>query len=204
MLIDWNRIEGYIKNDITGVMHIGGHLAEELDLYVNLNIDNVIWIEANESRAEAIKNIVPENHITVCAVVGDCSGKLVKFNEANNGQSSSIFELGTHAVEHPEVHYVDSFEAEMHRIDDLSDIYNFDDFNFVNLDIQGAELLALKGMGDLLDGVEYIYTEVNKNSLYDGCALIDEIDNYLIDFERVITEWTPFGWGDAFYVRTWC
>jgi FkbM family methyltransferase len=204
MLINWQNISEYINTDITGILHIGGHLAEELDLYQKIDVVNVIWIEANEERAEQIKNIVPSDHIVVCAVVGDESGKIVKFNEANNGQSSSIFELGTHAVEHPEVHYISSSEAEMQRIDDLADIYDFNDFNFVNLDIQGAELLALKGMGDLLDSVDFIYCEVNKNSLYDGCALIDEIDNYLIDFERVITEWTPFGWGDAFYVRKWC
>ena len=204
MLINWQDISNYISFHISGILHVGGHLAEELELYQSLGIDNVMWIEADEGRCVQMKSIVPEAHIVACAVVGDETGKIVTFNEANNGQSSSIFDLGTHANEHPEVHYLGSYRAEMQRIDDLCDLYDFEDFNFVNLDIQGAELLALKGMGGLLDSVDAIYSEVNQKSLYQGCCLIDELDDYLSDFERVITELTPFGWGDALYVRKSC
>ena len=74
-------------------------------------------------------------------------------------------------------------------------------YNFLNLDIQGAELLALKGFGDLLVGIDYIYTEVNETDIYKDCALIGEIDQYLSDFERVETAMTEFKWGDALYRR---
>jgi hypothetical protein len=61
--------------------------------------------------------------------------------------------------------------------------------------------MALKGMPKTLKSIEYIYTEVNKEKLYKDCCLIEEIDTFLIDFERKITDWTPFGWGDALYVK---
>ena len=51
--------------------------------------------------------------------------------------------------------------------------------NFLNIDIQGAELLALKGMGDIINYFDYAYLEVNRNYVYKNCALIDEIDKYL-------------------------
>jgi len=38
----------------------------------------------------------------------------------------------------------------------------YEDIHF-NLDIQGAELKALKSMGDYLNNVDYIYTEVNSD-----------------------------------------
>ena len=201
MLISWAEISKYINKPINGLLHIGAHLAEELSIYNAANITGVIWVEANEDRANKIKEIVPSNHQVVCSIVGDENGREVYFNEANNGQSSSIFELGAHLIEHPEIYYTNRTKRTMNRIDFLREKYNFINFNFVALDIQGAELLAIKGMGELLNNVEYIYTEVNEKKLYEGCCLISDLDNYLIGFERVVTNMTTHGWGDAFYVK---
>ncbi|MEW6065207.1 MAG: FkbM family methyltransferase [Bacillota bacterium] len=79
-----------------------------------------------------------------------------------------------------------------------------EDFNILNIDIQGAELKALKGAVNVLHFIEVINTEVNFKELYEGCALIHEIDEFLEEhgFERIETT-CPFhpSWGDAFYVR---
>ena len=77
------------------------------------------------------------------------------------------------------------------------------DYNFLNLDIQGAELLALKGMKNSLEKINYIYTEVNSAEVYKKCAQIEELDEYLSEFgfKRVETKMTPYEWGDAFYIR---
>ena len=201
MLIKWNDLSHYINTEITGVLHVGGHLAEELEIYMSNNIENVIWVEADQKRSNQIKKLVPAQHQVICSVVGDEDGKTVTFHEANNGQSSSIFNFGTHVVEHPEVFYVSETKKRMRRLDTLAAEYSFHEFNFLNLDIQGAELLAIKGLGNLLNEVKYIYTEVNEKSLYEGCCLISDLDDYLSGFQRVITEMTHFGWGDAFYVK---
>jgi hypothetical protein len=77
-------------------------------------------------------------------------------------------------------------------------------FSFVNIDIQGAELQAIRGMGELLTWIDAIYSEVNKEELYEGCATVKEIDSYLkkFNFERVATRWVlGKGWGDALYVN---
>jgi hypothetical protein len=34
------------------------------------------------------------------------------------------------------------------------------------MDLQGAELLALQGMGDLLNGVRYVHTELSFRAMY--------------------------------------
>jgi hypothetical protein len=78
------------------------------------------------------------------------------------------------------------------------------EYNFLNFDIQGAELKALKGMESYLDKVDYLYTEVNSDYVYKECALIGELDEYLLKFglHRVETKWCgEFRWGDAFYIR---
>ena len=83
---------------------------------------------------------------------------------------------------------------------------NYSDFqfNFINLDIQGTELKALKGMDYYLKFVDYIYTEVNSCEVYKGCTIISDLDDYLNNygFKRVKTSWVEDKtWGDAFYIR---
>ena len=59
-------------------------------------------------------------------------------------------------------------------------------------------------MEEYLPKVDYIYTEVNCDYVYKNCAIITEIDEYLLKFglHRVETQWCEdFKWGDAFYIR---
>ena len=141
------------------------------------------------------------------AVVSDKDNDEVTFNVSNNGQSSSILELGTHKQAHPEIHYVKSYKCKTKKISTIIEENKIDmgNINFLNLDIQGAELKALKGMEDYLDKIDYIYSEVNEKELYIGCGLITEIDEYLskFGFKRVETQMCGnTGWGDAFYIKS--
>jgi len=80
---------------------------------------------------------------------------------------------------------------------------NMSDYNFMNIDIQGAELLALKGSKCLLEHMDYLYLEVNEEHLYKNCPLISDIDLFVkqFGFERVETSMTKWKWGDAFYIK---
>lgn len=73
----------------------------------------------------------------------------------------------------------------------------------MNLDIQGAELLALKGADDILNNIDYIYTEINIKEIYENCCLLHQVDDYLksFGFIRIIINITHYGWGDAFYIK---
>jgi hypothetical protein len=42
---------------------------------------------------------------------------------------------------------------------------------FLNFDIQGAELKALKGMEEYLSNVDYLYTEIISDYVYKNCAI---------------------------------
>ena len=79
----------------------------------------------------------------------------------------------------------------------------FEDYDFINIDIQGAELLALKGFEEGLKHIKYVYTEVNTGEVYKNCAKLDELDAFLLDrnFERKEINMTRCEWGDAFYVK---
>ena len=139
-------------------------------------------------------------------LVGDTDYKEVDFIVTNNFQSSSILELQEHKKEHPQVVETGRQRQFTMRLDTMIDqkILPVDKrHNFLNLDIQGAELLALRGMGKHLDTFDYVYTEVNTKHLYRGCALLGEMDKFLSEkgFIRKELSMTGHGWGDAFYVR---
>ena len=208
MLISYDKIYNILnKNKITvnGIFHIGAHECEEIDFYKSLRIipENIVWIEAIENKVIEAKNRGIPNVYN--AVITDKDDETVIFNVSNNIQSSSILELNTHRIEHPHVYYTGSFESKSITISSFFQKYNIDysKLNFWNFDIQGAELLALKGAGDLVKFADVLYLEVNAKELYKGCGLIEEIDNYLssFGFSREITEMTNHGWGDAVYIK---
>ena len=190
----------------TGVLHIGAHQAEELSDYNKHNINKVIWIEANPSLIPSLKTITEQyNHKVYNLLVSDVSNIKHTFYITNNGQSSSMLPLDLHIKMHPHIYVTKTVELYSKTLQDLVEEENIDmnDYDFINLDIQGSELLALKGLGDNISYINYIYTEVNMDHLYKDCCLIDELDKYLGDrgFVRVETKMTQYKWGDAFYIR---
>ena len=202
MLIPLHDLVNKYGIQFKGVLHIGAHECEELTDYERyLQRNQILWVEALPGKVEFCKNKF-ENLLIENAIVSD-KIETVKFNVSNNGQSSSMLEFGLHSHFHPHVHYVTCFEGETKLLKDIICKYDID-YNFLNLDIQGAELKALKGMEEYLNKVDYIYTEVNSDYVYKGCALISELDEYLLKFglSRVETKWCgDYKWGDAFYIR---
>jgi len=202
MLISLHELIQKYNIIFKGILHVGAHECEELNAYEQyIPRNKILWVEALQDKVEYNKSIY-QNLLIEQAVVSD-QIETVKFNRSNNGQSSSFLEFGLHETFHPDVRYVESFEVETKRLKDI--IGNYDiDYNFLNLDIQGVELKALKGMEEYLSKVDYIYTEVNSDYVYKNCGLVTEIDDYLKEFglERVETSWAgDCRWGDAFYIR---
>lgn len=154
-----------------------------------------------EALSEKVEKMNKENMYQI--VVDEEDDKEVIFNITNNYQSSSILELDEHKKEHPWCFVIEKRKLKTKRVDTFFNEHNipYDYANFVCLDLQGNELSALKSMGDILNNINYIFTEVNIKHLYKDCCLIGELDEFLSDFKRVETKMTSHGWGDAFYVR---
>lgn len=207
MLIPYSNVRAFCDQNniiITGIFHVGAHECEELQSYVEngVNESNIVWVEGNKEIYNKMKDKVTN---LVNEVVDEVSGREVTFNITNNGQSSSILELGTHERHHPHVTVVKTEKYTTKSIQDISKDYGLDlsKYNFWNFDIQGAELRALKGAGDLIKCAKILYLEVNTEHLYKDCALIDEIDEYVgrYGFKRIAVNMTEYCWGDAVYLR---
>ena len=130
------------------------------------------------------------------------------FHIANNeGQSSSLLELGTHRIVHPDVRYTHTLQLPTVTLDTLHRHHDFSALNLLNMDLQGAELLCLQGATEYLKCVDYVYTEINVEPLYVGCALLPELLAFLSDFEPLERQMWPWrngkdaGWGDLLLRR---
>ena len=73
----------------------------------------------------------------------------------------------------------------------------------LNIDVQGYELEVLKGADSILGCIQFMILEVNLDEMYEGCPLVEELDEFLkkCNFERIHTYWQSTSWGDAIYVK---
>ena len=71
------------------------------------------------------------------------------------------------------------------------------------MDVQGYELEVLKGGTKTLEHVDYVYCEVNRDEVYENNAYVEELDEFLSEYnmKRVETDWAGDIWGDALYIR---
>lgn len=180
MLIEFHRLT--CPKKVTGIIHIGAHECEENDIYLstfnNLNQDDIIWIEAMPHMVDQVKKLYPNFRIfNEC--ISNIDGNKVSFMITNNGQSSSMFEFGTHAVQHPHVVEIDRIELVTKTLDTfcMEQSLNMTHYNFLNLDIQGAEYFALQGAVKLLESVDYIYCEINVDELYKVVSYFQNLIN---------------------------
>jgi FkbM family methyltransferase len=187
----------------SNVLHVGAHIGEEKDLYEKAGWGSVIWIEAQPELAKNLAHkLSASNDRVICATVWDEDGIPLKLKISSNSGSSSVLEFGTHKKSYPQITFTDEIDVTTKRLDSI--LKASDMPNFLNLDIQGVELQALRGLGNLINQLDYIYVEINFKEVYKGCTKLTDLDDFLTQkqFGRVITRrYLRHGWGEALYIR---
>ena len=202
MLISFGGMRKKYGMDIKGIIHVGGHFGEEMREYISEGIKNIIVFEPLSKNFEVLgKNCQNLNaNIYGHQVALGSEEKTVEMDiSSNNGLSSSILKPKKHLTQYKDILFNDRETVEVKLLD------NFDtqDFNFLNMDVQGYELEVLKGGKETLKKVDYVYCEVNRDEVYENNAYIEEIDDYLAEFnfKRVVVSWDGDTWGDALYIK---
>ena len=209
MLIPFPELIKKYKINPQGVFHVGSNTGEpECKWYYDNGVKRTVWIEALPDVYKEMKEIVSKypKSIAINACISDVNGKEVNFNvSSNHGESSSMFEFGSHAVAHPDVTFTKQIKLKTSRIDSLviNKGINIREFDFLNIDLQSAEMLALKGMGDMLRLFSWLYIEVNRGDVYIGSPQFEDICAYVKEFGFELKEvkWTGANWGDAFFEK---
>ena len=190
--------------NITGVLQVGAHVGVEVSEYIAMGVPRVWCFEPCTAAFEQLSKIGGKGcELTFSNfALGDVSGPSKMYTETSNGgQSNSLLEPLLHTKHYPGIKFNGMENVEVKRMDELTG--SLTGYNLLSMDVQGTELMVLRGFGELLHSIDYIITEVNKEELYNGCVMIDELDSFLKDFgfKRVATKWTDCGWGDSYYAK---
>jgi FkbM family methyltransferase len=204
MLFDLNYLKNKYKLDIKGIIHIGAHFGQEYEIYEKLNINKMIFFEPHPKSFDVLFNkLNKKNNIKLInTALGNIEGSVDMNIELNNeGQSNSLLTPKKHLEKYPNIKFFDKIKVPITKLDNfLTEDF---EYNFITIDVQGYELEVFKGSVKILDRIDYIITEINRDEVYENCVQVDELDNFLIKFGfiRVETNWGGDIWGDAFYIK---
>lgn len=198
-------IEKY-KIKVSGILHVGANYCQEQKEYESItSAENIHWIEANPEIVSDIKKSHPDYNIYQ-ALLTDKDNDIVEFYISNNqGLSSSIYEFGKHVINHPTIHFTKSIKLISSCLDTFVTINLASTrINVLVLDVQGSELLVLRGSYELLKKIDIIFVEVNIDETYKGCGLVSDIDILLhsLGFKKMYQNiWAGHTYGEAIYLK---
>lgn len=229
MMLDLPAILRKHNLSIKGVIHVGAHEGGETQYYVKSKIHDVILIEANPSRFQNLQESIRvgryctwctplqyaffseeekkilRNYETYNYAVTDKDDSSIYLHTTNfDGGADSIFQINSHGSSTSWCGYqnISSVKVKTMTLDSL--IQNKERFNFLNIDVEGAEALVLKGAKQLLsNNIEFIMLEYQDEPRFDGSCVHSEIQEFLSGYNFKCVEIFDTGkkWGDAFYVK---
>jgi FkbM family methyltransferase len=152
----------------------------------------VYAFECNPYSIQICRDVIKDfsNIVLVEKAVHERNGTVAFFptDPVNNYKSdtgfSSLFKKNPDWAD-PQIQCV--VEVEAIRLDSWMKTQNLEQIDIIWMDIQGAELLALKGLGEALKNVKLIQLEASLAKVYDGQCFLNEVEEYLntYDFVRV-------------------
>lgn len=203
MLLDFKKLVAKYSIKADGCIHVGSHTAQEHPDYVAAGIKRFVYIEPCASTFNVLRNkFAAHHHIQLfnCAC-GDMDCEQVMYTGSQNqGQSNSLLKMDKHLQIHPGITLPTTELVQVKRLDSLGLAHK--GYQLLVMDAQGYEGHIIKGATETLKQINYVYSEVNKTTVYEKCTLVDELDYLLSDFERVETgAWVGDSWSDALYIR---
>ncbi len=196
------------KNNLQkkGIIHIGAHLGQEAETYNKMGFKNVMWMEANPELYTQLKdNVSKYGHSVYNSLVSDSDSEDVNFFvTSNKGHSSSMLALGDELLK-AGLNVTKKITLKSARFDTFckkNDV-NIDQYNCLNLDVQGAELKVLSGFGNMLKNFDFIITEISLKRLYKSSVLFHDLNSFLLKNGFVKISTSALGtMGEALYKRS--
>ena len=207
------------RKDIKKVVHVGADRGGELPQYRNMGVEEVVWVEANpEVYQELLENLELMNVSEVKSLpfnqlISDSDDIETDFNiyygwdaghlVGNKGMSSLLKAKNSWWGSEC---YRGTVKLQSYTLDTFLEKNSLGyDYDMLNMDTQGSELMGCKGAVKLLESVKYINSEVTLyNPQYEGNPLFNEIYDFLkpFGFIHIETELSGDGnWGDAVFEK---
>lgn len=196
-----------------GIIHIGAHYGQEADHYRQYVGEKVAWVEAHPDYFAKLRDnpqLGGQRAFNAC--ISNTTGDTVDFYITKDEFASSMLKPEFHQVQNPHAPVTGKIQVTTttyeHFLGTISDedYALFLDANVLVLDVQGAEMMVLEGMGyGALAQFDAVATEYSTVEFYEGGPRLEDLDRYLADqgFDRVFPEDDQvIIHADALYVRT--
>lgn len=156
---------------------------------------------ACEPRISIVSRAVHENDGTCLFYPIDPSRTHTTWRDGNPGASSIFLANGTYEHEHFVQHRV---EVPAVRLDTYCKETKIDSVDLIWMDLQGAELMALRSLGTRISHLDFLWTEVTHREIYTGQCLFNEVHEFLVGKGfKLVREPEMGGWqGDAVYISS--
>ncbi|MEM9771943.1 MAG: FkbM family methyltransferase [Cyanobacteria bacterium P01_D01_bin.73] len=196
---------------IHSIVHVGAHYGQEIEDYQALNPDLIVWIEADPNTFLRLTEFTDKNskdgirHMCINALVSDKDDEVRDFFiTSNDRESSSIFRTTELHAKFGAAMTGETLKLRTARLDSILRSAGVapDSLDILILDVQGAEMLCLTGVGDYLKYIKLLKLEVTKETaFYEGGAVFSDLDAWLRDRDFVRISELPDGpWhGDCIY-----
>lgn len=201
------------------VVHVGGHVGHELESYLSLGFQGVLYVEANPG----IFPILQE-HLQFWRSWFEVLERrygMVRVPELRAVQRAAAREAGTlpfRITQHeptcsllepldPQLEVREEVRVQASPLDAILEEQGIDvgRVDYLAIDAQGAELEVLSGAPRLLERVPAVLVEVNYEPRYRGCPSPEDLDGFLVQrgfTRRLRTGPAPdYPVGDALYLR---
>ena len=117
-------------------------------------------------------------------------------------KSSSLLKPELHNERFDWIEFNRSIEVQCNRIDGFLAKNHLKHIDFIHMDVQGAELLALKGAGSKISEITSIWLEVSEEELYKNQVLKNELELFLVNNGFIKTHDEKCGFqSDQFWVN---
>jgi FkbM family methyltransferase len=176
-------ISDYIDfNEVNTIFDIGSR-----DGYQSVEFRNwfpnskIVAFEANPYLIDSCKSVTKDYNIEIIPnAVSDTNGKVDFYACTNIVGCSSLLEVNTNHPRSSEWQQ-QKITVDAIRIDNWCKNNSINKIDLLWIDVQGAEKMVLNGIGDFLNDVKAICTEVEISHMYNGSILKNELDEFLLD-----------------------
>lgn len=219
---DHARTIEYFLAKLTGslgtVVHLGAHAGEEVDAYRRHGAERIVLVEANATSCETLQQCFGDDRdiAIVHAAVTDHVGTdrlLLHTNSRGQTESASLFPMKRLGEIVSTMHTEGAIEVPATTLDALLEELSIEPttVGLLALDIQGAELCALRGGARVLPGLHAVLTEVSFVDLYAGAPQAADVERLLaaagfelvdaVSYELYEGDRRFPAWGDQLYAR---
>jgi len=209
-----------------GVVHLGGHVGEELPLYAALGFNNVVLVEPLPREFQIMQKNIDEYNNTFstlshflgekssmiahginCAVSDESGIAKIYYTDISSLSSLTKPLKGGFTTNWDSMNY-EELSVTCKTLDELISELPYGwkpaDFSYLRMNVQGSELKALKGGINFLKSIVLIDLETNIEARYEDNPTKDDFDTFLIQqgFTPVFSYSAGPAIANVLYLRT--